>query len=528
MTIQSEQQLFAQAVRDNIRDEINSRFREVVTGKLNTDDTVTLADTTLNPNQMYVRPSYYSLSAFVVWGRVSRSNIDVIVERIGTEWQYKCPNYRKAGVAVGAALATAVSPPLVGTALPVLLPGEKLRPGIVRKSDAGGLYVYLEPHFYLRHGVYTYFAGEDIDLSGSLPGAGLQRWVLVCIDPDTGAAALLNGSTLSTSLTLTRSSIASIAIGDYLPRCAVRVYNGQTTVLEQETDIADARLWLDGQIPTYKNYLDATTAPTTGDDSADGYTVGSIWINTSSGTIYMCEDASAGAAAWVSLGSTGVAPEFNDRELVSATVLGSGNITLPGYAGHGDEAGLNGGGIDEEYDSSTTGLTWSPSDPSTVDADTTRASHLYVESNDSTERLGTRAFSPAGDFTAYTKIVLACDGSTNINAVGIHIGDSGNSNRLLLEVNRSGATWTVNAYTYASSAYTSRGSRTVYPIPVLYLKVTRATNDISYWFSSDGYTWNLIVTYTFSLTVTNIGYRIWSNTGATAYRFTSDFLRTNV
>lgn len=530
MTIQSEQQLFAEAVRTSIREEIASRYREVVTGKLNEDGTVTLADSTLNPNQMYVRPTYDSLTATVAWGRVSRSNVDIIIERIsGTEWQYKSPNYRKAGTAVGAALATAVSPPIIGSAFPTIWPGEKLRPGIVRKSDTGGLYVYLEPHFYLRHGVYTFFPGENVDLSSNLPGSGLQRWVLVCVDPDTGAAALLNGTAISTDLTLTWASVGDIDIGDYLPRCAVRVYNGQTTAIEREGDVVDARLWLDGGTPTYKNNLTATTAPTVNDDSGDGYTVGSIWINTSSGNIYMCQDATATAAVWVAtIGSSGVSPDFNDKEIVSATALGSGNITLPGYAGHGDEAGLLGGGIDEEYDSSTTGLTWSPSDPSTVNSDTTRLSHLYVESTDSTERLGTRSWSPAGDFVAYTKVVLACDGAVNINAVGLHIGDSGNSNRLLLDISRNTATWTISAYTYAGGGYTSRGSRTVYPSPVLYLKIERSGSDISWYWSHDGYTWNGIVTYTFSLTVTNIGYRIWSNTGSTAYRFTSDFLRTNV
>ena len=43
----------------------------------------------------------------------------------------------------------------------------------------------------------------------------------------------------------------------------------------------------------------ATTDPTVGDDSADGYSVKSIWLNQSSGEAFMCFDATEGAAVWV-------------------------------------------------------------------------------------------------------------------------------------------------------------------------------------------------------------------------------------
>jgi hypothetical protein len=44
--------------------------------------------------------------------------------------------------------------------------------------------------------------------------------------------------------------------------------------------------------------LTATTDPTTGDDSADGYAAGSLWLNTTSGHAWLCFDASVGAAVW--------------------------------------------------------------------------------------------------------------------------------------------------------------------------------------------------------------------------------------
>lgn len=42
----------------------------------------------------------------------------------------------------------------------------------------------------------------------------------------------------------------------------------------------------------------ATSAPTTGDDALDGYSVGSRWIDTSTDTEYICEDNTVGAARW--------------------------------------------------------------------------------------------------------------------------------------------------------------------------------------------------------------------------------------
>jgi hypothetical protein len=47
-----------------------------------------------------------------------------------------------------------------------------------------------------------------------------------------------------------------------------------------------------------KQYLNATVAPTSSDDFADGYTVGSMWINVSTDNIYICADSTVGAAVW--------------------------------------------------------------------------------------------------------------------------------------------------------------------------------------------------------------------------------------
>lgn len=42
----------------------------------------------------------------------------------------------------------------------------------------------------------------------------------------------------------------------------------------------------------------AAADPVVGDDTADGYAPGSVWVNSADGGIFICTDAAAGAAVW--------------------------------------------------------------------------------------------------------------------------------------------------------------------------------------------------------------------------------------
>jgi len=44
------------------------------------------------------------------------------------------------------------------------------------------------------------------------------------------------------------------------------------------------------------------TDPGVGDDTADGYRAGSLWLNTTDGGLFVCTDATAGAAVWEEFG----------------------------------------------------------------------------------------------------------------------------------------------------------------------------------------------------------------------------------
>jgi hypothetical protein len=53
------------------------------------------------------------------------------------------------------------------------------------------------------------------------------------------------------------------------------------------------------------NYHRATVNPTANDDIGDGYGIGTIWINTSTGAVYISVNSTVGAAVWSSMGGGG-------------------------------------------------------------------------------------------------------------------------------------------------------------------------------------------------------------------------------
>jgi hypothetical protein len=63
--------------------------------------------------------------------------------------------------------------------------------------------------------------------------------------------------------------------------------------------------------------LGATAAPTVGDDSGDGYAVGSLWCDVTNDNVYVCIDASVGAAIWRAI----VPQAVRDRSVSSDVTL---------------------------------------------------------------------------------------------------------------------------------------------------------------------------------------------------------------
>lgn len=206
---------------------------------------------------------------------------------------------------------------------------------------------------------------------------------------------------------------------------------------------------------------------------------------------------------------------------------------IPGLEGSADVAGVGGAGTSQEWSTSTTGLTWTPSSPTTVNSDTTIPSFLYLlNQSDSVERLGLKTWSAAGAFDARLGgIILGSNTSVSAVApiVGLMITDSGNNNRALVQVSytlNTGAS-TVSAFTYAASTYTQRGSNLTVPTVPMYLRITRdGSNNVSFYWSTNGVLWNFIATQSFTFTVANIGLRV--QAVSVASEVAIDWLRTSV
>jgi len=77
------------------------------------------------------------------------------------------------------------------------------------------------------------------------------------------------------------------------------------------------------------------TDPTANDDSADGYGVGSIWVNTATDTAYMAVDVSVGAAVWQNIGSASGITTFAPNKKYSPLKMYAND----GYANGNDDTG---------------------------------------------------------------------------------------------------------------------------------------------------------------------------------------------
>lgn len=129
----------------------------------------------------------------------------------------------------------------------------------------------------------------------------------ICVDPTDGAAKWA---------LITRYSSFGASSAPTVNDDTADGYRVGSLWIDTTNDIAYIALDVSSGAAVWKritqplhNYS-ATAAPTVNDDSGDGYGVGSLWIDTTNDNIYGCTDASSGAANWELLNGAGASGEL--------------------------------------------------------------------------------------------------------------------------------------------------------------------------------------------------------------------------
>ena len=82
----------------------------------------------------------------------------------------------------------------------------------------------------------------------------------------------------------------------------------------------------------FKNNTSATIDPVATDDSAAGYSVGSVWVNLTSDTAFTCVDNTNGAAVWSAGGGAGIIKKFTATGDGVKTAYSVADFVEPGFA----------------------------------------------------------------------------------------------------------------------------------------------------------------------------------------------------
>ena len=169
--------------------------------------------------------------------------------------------------------------------------------------------------------------------SGTLFSANVAAGDLFTIVGDNAWYEVASVSS-NTSLTLSANYAGTTGSGK-----SYAISRDFTTRLElpypQKGDIETASLikrafeQIDTETSIAKANFGATSAPTVNDDTGDGYTIGSWWVNTSTDEAYLCVDATAGAAVWTKI-SVDVPSEI--VALLAGQSVSMNDLTLSGVS----------------------------------------------------------------------------------------------------------------------------------------------------------------------------------------------------
>lgn len=128
-------------------------------------------------------------------------------------------------------------------------------------------------------GTEKFRVGGDIQVDGSVRG------------PDTGSGVVIGhtGASSNTGSTLQLRGFSTTQRDNLNTVAGMVVYN---------STLNEIQLRNNGRWASTVSYVTATTNPTINDDVNDGYTTGTIWINTTTQSVYLLSNSTAGAAVW--------------------------------------------------------------------------------------------------------------------------------------------------------------------------------------------------------------------------------------
>lgn len=159
--------------------------------------------------------------------------------------------------------------------------------------------------------------GNLIDERDDVVGVALGEAVSYDVTTNTTITSVYNNSRIYANGALTLSLLSAIDAGDGFEFWVLNIGSSDVTIdpdlSETINDSATLTIVSDGWAKIscdgdewyayvnqpIKNNFVATAAPTVNDDSDDGYSVGSVWIDVTNDEAYRLLDATVGAAVWV-------------------------------------------------------------------------------------------------------------------------------------------------------------------------------------------------------------------------------------
>lgn len=158
----------------------------------------------------------------------------------------------------------------------------------------------------------SFYQNADNLNAGTLPGA---RFTDASHGNRSGGALHANATTLVAGFMSAADKTKLDGIEDLADVTDAANVDAAGAVMDADISAAEGILRKTGAgaYTAMKTNLAGGADPTVGDDTADGYVVGSLWINTADDRVFIATDVSAGAAIWRELGAVSV---LNDGSLL--------------------------------------------------------------------------------------------------------------------------------------------------------------------------------------------------------------------